>query len=83
MAKLKPLPCRSQNCRNKRPAWRFLCETCWQRVPGWLRVQIAREKEACRAAGVQHTQRLLELRDLALKELAKTRKDGDESPAHV
>lgn len=56
-----------------RPPWMFFCDACWRRIPGWLRVYIAREKEDCRAARIPHSQRLLELRDLAVKELAKSK----------
>jgi hypothetical protein len=75
----KSLPCFGPNCRATRPSWQFFCDACWKAIPGWLRVQIAREKEACRAAHTAHTQRLLELRDMAVKELEKPREEREAS----
>jgi hypothetical protein len=51
--------------------WRHFCDTCWSAIPGWLRRYIAQEKDACRLAKTAHSDRLLQLRDMAIKELAK------------
>lgn len=67
--KRKGLPCQGPSCRALRPDWQFFCANCWDALPGWLRRQIAIEKDVCKQLRTAHTQELLRLRDLAVGEL--------------
>ena len=59
------LRCPVHLCKGRRAVGHLFCRNCWSALPAWLRDAIGDERADCRASRIQHSQKLLELRDQA------------------
>ncbi len=75
--------CPTQLCHHRIPPRFVCCRDCWKKLPAGMRIAILTETDNCRAAGIDHSQELLALRDQAIEYLSRRNRERFGRPRGV